>query len=80
MATESIAFLTRRQRFWMYVDGCEHRWSFPQTDRRGMSAVYAANAPYDSHQQCPDCGAMRLFDSKEMKAGPFFTKKVKQHG
>jgi len=59
----------------MAVSACrDHNWSFPQTDKKTMHRVYAANAPYDSHQQCPACGSMRLYNSKTMEGGPFFQK------
>jgi len=45
-----------------------------------MGRAYAANAPYDSHQQCPNCGTMRLFNYQTLEGGPLFTKEVKQHG
>jgi|HubBroStandDraft_1064217.scaffolds.fasta_scaffold457926_2 hypothetical protein len=80
MATMSISFLTAGQRFLMAITACRsHNWSFPQTDRK-MDDVYAANSPYDSHQQCPTCGAMRLYNSQTMEGGPFFQKSVAQNG
>ena len=76
-----IHLLTFTERFWLSVTGCrDHNWSFPQTDRKNMARAYAAHQPFDSHQQCPTCGAMRLFDSKTMLGGPTFSKEVKQHG
>jgi len=74
--------LTMAERFWLLVTACrDHNWSFPQTWRdKDWQHIYAENAPHDSHQQCPTCGAMRLFNSDTMEAGPLFTKDVKQHG
>jgi len=79
---EGYHLLTVTEHLWMAITGCrDHRWSWPQMSReQDWQRIYVANAPYDSHQQCPVCGAMRLFDSKLMDGGPLFSKDVKQHG
>jgi len=78
---KTIKFLTLGQKFLMLLSPCDHNWSFPQTSRdKDMKKAYAQNEPYDSHQQCPECGAMRLYDQKTMQGGPIFFKEEKQHG
>jgi hypothetical protein len=75
-----IRVLNFRERVFHKLTGCRsHNWSFPHTSK-DMKPAYAAHAPYDSHQQCPDCGAMRLFNSQKMEGGPLFQKDVKQNG
>lgn len=79
--TGGIHLFSIAERFWLSVTGCrDHNWSFPQTDKKNMGRAYTAHKPYDSHQQCPNCGTMRLFNSQTMEGGPFFKKEVKQHG
>lgn len=75
-----IRTLNFRERVFHAITGCrDHNWSFPHTSKE-LKPAYAAHPPYDSHQQCPECGAMRLFNSKKMESGPLFQKDVKQHG
>jgi hypothetical protein len=76
----SVNLLSFTERFWLSLGAHQHNWSFPQTSReKDMKAAYAEHG-FDSHQQCPDCGGTRFFSMKTMKAGPIFTRSVKQHG
>lgn len=76
MENSGIHLLSAVERFWINFGGCrEHNWSFPQTDK-GL----AYEKPYNSHQQCPVCGATRLFNSNDWESGPLFKREVKQHG
>lgn len=78
---EGYHLLTVGERFWLSMRCRDHNWSFPQTSRdKDWQRIYAENTPYDSHQQCPACGAMRLFNAQTMESGPLFSKDVKQHG
>lgn len=75
-----IQFLTFGQKLLMSLTACRnHNWSFPHTSK-DMKRAYTDNAPYDSHQQCPDCGSMRLYNTHTMEGGPLFHKEPKQHG
>lgn len=75
-----IQFLSIREKLLLTFTGCRnHNWSFPQTSEE-MKKAYAANAPYDSHQQCPKCGSMRLYNQKTMEGGPIFHLEMKQYG
>lgn len=75
-----IHVLTLRERMVLAFTGHrDHNWSFPQTSKE-MKSAYAVHTPFDSHQQCPDCGSMRLFNSKTMESGPLFTKEPKKNG
>lgn len=74
MATASlpISFIGRGERLLLKITGCRHNhWSrlFHLPD---MADVYKSNRPYDNHQICLDCGAMRLYDFRTMTPGPLF--------
>lgn len=75
-----ILLLTAAQKLWFSLTACrDHNWTWSFTTK-DMHKAYVANAPYDSHQTCPDCGATRLYNSKTMEGGPLFTKDLVQHG
>jgi len=79
MNTGGIRFVGRAERFLEALALHRHNWSFPISTAE-MKRAYRANAPYDSHQQCPECGALRLYNQKTMHAGPQFTREPKTHG
>lgn len=78
--TGGIRFSTVGERLVRAITGCRgHNWGWPQTTVE-MGEAYRANKPYDSHQQCPKCGATRLYNQKTMACGPLFTKEPKKRG
>ena len=81
MEKTGFHLLTVKERLLRRLPGCDHNWSFPQTLReKSWQEIYAANEPFDSHQQCPKCGAMRLFNFVTMEAGPMFTREPRRNG
>jgi hypothetical protein len=78
-ATGGIHFLTFGDKVWATIFGCRHNWSFPQR-HRDMVTTYDLHAPFNAHQQCPLCGALRLYNTETMESGPIFKKEVKQNG
>ncbi len=78
-----IRLYTRLERLWLALGtlttcGTSHNWSFPFTSREPeWRMIYAANPPYNAHQQCPHCGTMRLWDTDKWKDGPMFHKELK---
>lgn len=67
---KSIRVFTLRDRIVAHFTNClNHNWSFPQR-HKDMQQAYATHRPYDSHQHCPKCGSMRLYNSQTMEGGP----------
>ena len=65
--------LTFRERVRMSITGCiNHPFSWPQR-LRFETRTFRYLLGYDSHQSCGHCGVKRFFNSKTLKAGPFFT-------
>jgi hypothetical protein len=70
---------------------CMHRWSFPITspkkapvDNQQMATSYSevhagrhSMRAFDSHQTCPKCGTERFYNSKTMKPGPMYRRRVR---
>src|SRR5579875_726088 len=57
--------------------GCRHQWGMPISVRSLTYPVANRKGYFDAHQSCLECGAQRLYDTRQFLPGPLFTHTVR---